>query len=160
MHTRHLHLLCTFSLYLLFLTCHTSGQQPDSNPISKDWLIDPSPYRAELKVHDEKRQLELTNGLIRRSFLLSPNLASFELQHLPTNQSFMRAVRPEARLVINGQSYNVGGLTGQPNHAFLTEAWLSELKNDSNSLQFVGYEVGVPRERFAWKQVRYSAAAN
>lgn len=160
MHTRHLHLLCTFSFCLLLLTSHTSGQQPDSNPISKDWLIDPSPYRAELKVHDEKRQLELTNGLIRRSFLLSPNLASFELQHLPTNQSFMRAVRPEARLVINGQSYNVGGLTGQPNHAFLTEAWLSELKNDSNSLQFVGYEVGVPRERFAWKQVRYSAAAN
>lgn len=126
----------------------------------RDWLIDASSYAAEVKHDDQQDRIELTNGLLRRSFLLKPNLASFELHHIPSQQSFMRAVRPEARLVINGKSYNVGGLLGQPNHAFLTDAWLTELKNDPTSLQFVGYDVGKPQARFDWKRVRYSAPAN
>jgi hypothetical protein len=152
--------LVVLSCVLTLIGTIAIGQPPSSTHVHKDWLIDPSPYVAELKVHADKHQLELNNGLIRRSFLLQPNLASIELQHVHTQQAFMRAVQPEARVVLNGQSYNVGGLTGQPNHAFLTESWLAELKNDPTSLQFVGYHIDEPKKRFAWKRVRYSASSH
>lgn len=147
-------------LITLFFISEAAGQLPVGPTGGRDWLIDASSYRAEVKLDDQQHRIELTNGLLRRSFLLKPNLVSFELQHLPSQQSFMRAVRPEARLVINGKSYHVGGLLGQPNHAFLTDTWLSELKNDPTSMQFVGYEVGKPQARIDWKRVRYSAPAN
>lgn len=152
---------CLVSLGFVFLGNQMAvGQSLQSTNGAKDWLIDPTNYRAELKISDAEHQLELTNGLVRRSFLLQPNLASIELIQLQTNQSFLRAVRPEARIVLNGRSYNVGGLTGQPNHAFLTDAWLADLKNDPNSLQFVGYQVDEPQERFPWKQVRHTTGAS
>jgi len=71
----------------------------------------------------------------------------------------LRAIQPEGRLVLNGQSYNIGGLIGQPNHAFLTVPWLADLKNDPSSLQFEGYSIGEPQERLAWKRVRYSSSS-
>ena len=135
-------------------------QTPHFSTASPDWLINPTPYQAEWKEHTDKHQLELTNGLIKRVFLLQPNLATIELQNVTTQQSLLRAVRPEARIVLNGQAFNVGGLIGQPNHAFLTDAWLADLQNDPASLQFVGYQIDEVKELFPSKKVRYSSSAH
>ena len=35
---------------------------------NKDWLIDGSPYKTEVNLSSDKKQIELTNGLLRRSF--------------------------------------------------------------------------------------------
>ena len=106
---------------------------------------------------EDGQRLELTNGLVRRSFVLAPNLATIALDNLTTQQSILRAVGPEARLVIDGIAYDVGGLKGQPNHAFLTDAWLDDLQNDPQALQYVGYSIEKPQERIRWKKVRYHA---
>lgn len=87
---------------------------------NKDWLIDGSPYKTEVNLSSDKKQIELTNGLLRRSFSLTPNGATIALDNLMTGQNELRAVRPEAVLVINGKEYPVGGLEGQPVHNFLT----------------------------------------
>ena len=86
---------------------------------NKDWLIDGSPYKTEVNLSSDKKQIELTNGLLRRSFSLTPNGATIALDNLMTGQNELRAVRPEAVLVINGKEYPVGGLEGQPVHNFL-----------------------------------------
>ena len=70
---------------------------------NKDWLIDGSPYKTEVNLSSDKKQIELTNGLLRRSFSLTPNGATIALDNLMTGQNELRAVRPEAVLVINGK---------------------------------------------------------
>ena len=94
---------------------------------NKDWLIDGSPYKTEVNLSSDKKQIELTNGLLRRSFSLTPNGATIALDNLMTGQNELRAVRPEAVLVINGKEYPVGGLEGQPVHNFLTKDFLSKI---------------------------------
>ena len=95
---------------------------------NKDWLIDGSPYKTEVNLSSDKKQIELTNGLLRRSFSLTPNGATIALDNLMTGQNELRAVRPEAVLVINGKEYPVGGLEGQPVHNFLTKDFLSGMQ--------------------------------
>ena len=49
---------------------------------NKDWLIDGSPYKTEVNLSSDKKQIELTNGLLRRSFSLTPNGATIALDNL------------------------------------------------------------------------------
>lgn len=64
---------------------------------NKDWLIDGSSYKTEVNLSSDKKQIELTNGLLRRSFSLTPNGATIALDNLMTGQNELRAVRPGSR---------------------------------------------------------------
>ena len=118
---------------------------------NKDWLIDGSPYKTEVNLSSDKKQIELTNGLLRRSFSLTPNGATIALDNLMTGQNELRAVRPEAVLVINGKEYPVGGLEGQPVHNFLTKDFLSGMQLCDSAFVLAGYTVSETKERFPWK---------
>ena len=122
-----------------------------------DWLIDPSPYRAGVFRGHHADEIILSNGLVRRTFRIAPNLATVAIDNLVTGESVLRSVRPEAQFVIDGVSFEVGGLTGQPNHAFLREQWLDDMDSDPEAFQFSRFEIGVPEQRFAWKKVRHHA---
>ncbi len=120
----------------------------------KDWLIDGASYKAEVKVDSARKQLVLTNGLLRRTFRIAPNCATIGFENLVTGESIIRGVKPEARVVIDGVRFDVGGLTGQRNYAFLKEEWIDALKSDPRSFQYRGYEIGKPQKRLDWKRVR------
>lgn len=60
---------------------------------NKDWLIDGSPYKTEVNLSSDKKQIELTNGLLRRSFSLTPNGATIALDNLMTGQNELRCDR-------------------------------------------------------------------
>ena len=117
---------------------------------AQDWLIDGSSYKSTAQTHDGKR-LELTNGLLRRTFLLAPNAATIALDNLMTGQNELRAVRPEALLVINGKEYPVGGLTGQPVNNFLTEEFINNMQACDSAFMLVDYQISESKERFPWK---------
>ena len=119
-----------------------------------DYLIDPAFAKAAAYRDAEGKELILDNGLIRRAWRLEPNAACVAFDNLMTGQSILRSVRPEARLTIDGIDFNVGGLVGQPNHAYLLPEWLDRMKADSLAMQFVGFEVAKPRERIKWGRVR------
>ena len=123
------------------------------------WLLGSTPHEATARIEErqEGTRLHLENGLVRRSFVLAPNAACYAFDNLMTGASMIRAVRPEATLVVNGNPIDVGGLTGQPNHAFLTEAWLGQMTNDPSSMAFTGYEIGEPVERLAWPRDHHHA---
>jgi hypothetical protein len=123
-----------------------------------DWLIDPAPFKARVGVKDDGHELELGNGLIRRVIRLQPNAATVALDNLVTGESLLRGVKPEAIVEIDGRRFEIGGLKGQPNYAFLRPEWVGQLKADPGAFRFTGYEIGRPKERLAWKHVRHQAA--
>lgn len=119
-----------------------------------DWLIDAAPFRAGVYRTAHPHEIALDNGLVRRTFRLAPNGATVGLDNLMTGEAVLRGVKPEAIVVLDGQRYEVGGLVGQPNYAYLTADWLEQLTADPAALQLAGWEVGQPQERLAWKRTR------
>jgi len=117
---------------------------------ARDWLIDPAPFRAEVVVEDQS--LLLHNGLSARRIRLSPNAATISFRREDTGEEFVRSVRPEAEIVLNGVRYAVGGLVGQPVHNYILPQWLDEMTADPTALQFVDYKIGPTQERFPWKK--------
>lgn len=128
---------------------------PDNYQLATDWLVDGSGFVTRVK-RDEKR-LVMENGLVRREFVLQPACATASYVNLANGQSIIRAVRPEARLSIDGREWTVGGLQGQPNHAYLSEEWLAAMKPDPASLRLVAVEEGKIEARLEWKRVRHHA---
>jgi len=124
----------------------------------KDWLLDGEPFRAGVYRTAHADEIALDNGLVRRTFRLAPNGATVGLDNLTADQAVLRGVKPEASVTLDGVRYEVGGLKGQPNYAYLPAEWLDKLEADPAAFQFVGFEVGKPRERFAWKRVRHHAS--
>lgn len=119
--------------------------------IRPGWLIDGSSYKSTAQTTHDGKRLELTNGLLRRTFLLAPNAATIALDNLMTGQNELRAVRPEALLVINGKEYPVGGLTGQPVNNFLTEEFINNMQACDSAFMLVDYQISESKERFPWK---------
>jgi hypothetical protein len=124
---------------------------------SPDWLVTPPAADADVSVSEDGRELVMQNGLISRTWRLQPNAACVAFDNLVTGQSMLRSVRPEARVTLDGVPYAVGGLIGQPNHAYLTPDWLEAMTSDPKSMQLVGFEVGEPKQRLAWKRTRHHA---
>lgn len=137
------------ALSFVFMRC-TKPENHSSQ--GKDWLINGENYVSEVVESDDKRELILSNGLIERKFRIMPNFATIAIKNLVTGQNYLRSVRPEAQIVVDGQKFNLGGLTGQPIHNYLIPDWIDSLTNDPGAFQFVKYEVQDIQPRFDWKK--------
>ncbi len=151
---------------LLLLTLRASAAWPAelptapplvAGPLGQDWLLGTDLPPAALYRGTDIDTLVLDNGLVRRSFKLSPNAATIGLENRMTGEGLLRAVEPEALLTLDGRAYPVGGLTGQPDRAYLAPEWITALTNRPNAFQFVGATAGKPVAPFPWKKVRHSA---
>ncbi len=126
-----------------------------------DWLLDNSSMIAAFGQPDPGQPIfELQNGLTKRTFLIKSSVAAtIGLENMADDQPILRAVKPEAQITVNGIKYDIGGLAGQPNHAYLRDEWLEAMKPSPGAMQFVGLKVGKTEARFGWKQVRHHAPA-
>ncbi|MFB9326453.1 hypothetical protein ACFFSY_11065 [Paenibacillus aurantiacus] len=124
-----------------------------------DWLLDPSSFVARFEHGKHSDEIMLTNGLISRTWRLAPNAATVAFDNLMTGETIIRGVKPEAWMRLDGQDVAIGGLTGQPDYAYLREEWVDDLKADSSAFAFAGYTVGQTKERFPWKRTDHSGAA-
>jgi hypothetical protein len=122
---------------------------------SHDWLIDSSGFTARVFRTSRQHEIVLDNGLLRRVFRIAPNGATVAFDNLMTGEAMLRGVKPEAVVTLDGTRRDVGGLTGQPNYAYLLPEWLDEMEADTNAMHFVGFHVGKPTERLKWKRVRH-----
>ena len=151
-------LLCTFcNLAFSQVLSNSQGQQlelyAESNePIKTDWLIDKAPFKAKIYRSDDNKSIILSNGIISRTTTLSPNAATTSLKVLDNNIEFIRAIKPEAVITIDGFSIDVGGLQGQPNLAFLYPDWIENLSAKPLSFSFTDFKVGTPEKRFDWQK--------
>ena len=119
--------------------------------IKTDWLISNAGRQSAIYKTPEG-YLVLSNGLITRTFTMSPNCATIGLDNLVTNEALVRAVSPEAVLWINGHEIKAGGLTGQPIGNYLLPEWIPEMKADPYSLKLVSYTTSPIKARFEWNR--------
>ena len=122
-----------------------------------DWLVTPVDRKTGVYRTGNNGEITLTNGLISRTWRVAPNGATVALDNLMTGASMLRGVKPEVRVQIDGQSYDVGGLDGQPDYAYLQPDWLDKMTANPKAFQCTGFEVGATAERFPWKRVRHAA---
>ena len=125
--------------------------------VESDWLIDARMPVSGVFRNGNKNEIMLSNGLISRTFRLTPNAATVSLKVLRNQQELVRAIKPEAVITINGFTINVGGLEGQPNLAFLYPDWIESLKANPLSFSLTDFKVGQAEKRLEWKRVRHHA---
>lgn len=146
-------------IYLVFSIVPLVAQQvlpvEPSFESGGDWLLSQSEYKAGLYQGESSDIIVLSNGLVRRAFLIRENIACIALDNVPSGTSMLRGVKPEAEISIDGRNYDVGGMSGQPNYAYLNPDWLDSLHNDEMALQFVNYEIGEIQQSFHWARVRH-----
>ncbi len=140
-----------YKSYYLLLICLLLRAPTVSS--QDDWLIDNSTYVS--RVVKKEKEITLSNGLISRTIKLSPNATTIAFDNLMTGESIIRGVKPEALLTINGKSYEVGGLQGQPNYAFLDPDWIDDLVASDSAFQLESVDVGETQMPFDWKRTRH-----
>ncbi len=116
-----------------------------------DWLIKQPSQKATIQLSVDKKDIELSNGLVRRAFRLTPNVACIDFSNLINGQQLLRAVKPEVILRINGKDYNVGGLYGQKENAYLLPKWIDDFTSNKNDFQFVNYTISDLQPYLNWK---------
>lgn len=120
----------------------------------RDWLVIRIEDPVEVEHKLEKNEVVLDNTLVRRVFRTSPNFATVDYENEMTGATVIRGVKPEAIVTIDGQRFEVGGLKGQPDYAYLDPAWLGNLRSNPEAFQFTDFEVGKPKARYPWKPKR------
>ena len=117
-----------------------------------DWLLNPKPFAARIRTTTDGRDLELSNGLVRRVIQLRPGAATISFDNLMTSASLLRSTRPEAVLELDGQRIEVGGLTGQPIHNYLDPQWVERMRPEPRAFHLAGFHIGRTEPRFAWRK--------
>ncbi len=121
----------------------------------EDWLVRPDSFKALVRA-DGPDTVHLENGLVRRTFLLRPGLATVDYQNLASGEAILRALSSEAILRFDGTDYPVGGLAGSDAEAYIIPGRLGALGPAPGAFRFRSYETGPIKERFPWKRKRPS----
>jgi hypothetical protein len=116
-----------------------------------DWLVKPARHKAGIYSSADKKDIILYNDLVKRTFRLSPNVVCTDYKNMITGQQLLRAVMPEAIITIDGKEYNVGGLYGQKEKAYLLPEWLNGFTANENDFQFVSYEISELKPFVNWR---------
>lgn len=129
-----------------------------ARPVKQDWLVDSTGTTARVGSDPDTGGICLDNGLVRRTFVVSPNVATVGFDNRMTGTSLLRAVEPEVVVTIDGRTYPVGGLRGQRDRAYLLPEWIGALTNAPGSFVAAGHRTGATSKPFDWKRKRHAAA--
>jgi hypothetical protein len=80
-----------------------------------------------------------------------PDLACTEYKNLTNGQQLLRSVKPEARVVLNGVAYQVGGLYGQKEQAYLLPQWIDQLKVSDSAFHYTDHKISKITPYLTWK---------
>ncbi|MFM2233139.1 MAG: hypothetical protein RJB31_1840 [Bacteroidota bacterium] len=154
------YLVFFISSLLGFQFAHTQTLKWDNRfdqTVPEDWLVKPINSKANVYQREKEGDLVLYNGLVRRSFKVSPNFACYDFQNMATGQQLLRAIRPEAKLIIDGKEYNVGGVVGQQEKAYLQQEWMKGFKAGTEDFIFDGYAVTDIKPFINWKRTTWAS---
>ena len=134
----------------------------------QDWLVNApntkSTFQVVKSAHGDSAVMELGNGLVSRKFYLGENLVCYSLKQNPENLEFLRSIKPEATLTIDGQKFLVGGLkfpsmaNGQKGRGgsnfvanYFLEKWLPKLVPHANSFRLTKITTNKPQAWLKWE---------
>ena len=123
--------------------------------VKKDWLVKKINTKSKVLRSDSSKDIILSNGLIYRKFRIYPNVSTTSYKNLHSNEELIRATQPEAVVSINGKTFDVGGIKGQPNHAYLTNEWIEKSTSNTNSFILNNISVSKIKAPFSWKKKRH-----
>jgi hypothetical protein len=143
--------LCLFYYSSLLQAQKTSTRiiSSDEKPAFTDWLIHPILQKAV--IYTDGKNIVLNNGLVKRVFRIEPNVACIDYSNLTTGQQLLRAVKPEAKIVIDGREYNIGGLKGQKENAYLLPEWVDKMELDKEDFIVVSHNISNINPFINWK---------
>jgi hypothetical protein len=151
--------------FLFMYVVHTTRAQ---SPTPPDWLLGSTPHKAQIYTDAARKEVVLTNGLVSRSFRVAVNVsgaggaagaagagdaantACVDYVNEVTGEQLLRAVGPEARVVLNGRTFNVGGLYGQREKAYLQASRIDSLTAHPDDFQCTGWSQGPLKPFLHW----------
>ncbi len=141
-----------FTSFLVGLSICSFSQssQPGKGQNEKtDWLV--SPFTQKAKITKEGQQIILNNGLVRRVFVIQPNVACIDYTNLSNGQQLLRSIEPEAKVIFDQVTYKVGGLSGQKEKAYLKPETIKDLQKNDSDFVFSKYTIGTIQPFINWK---------
>ena len=127
-------------------------KETNNTLVQLDWLINTPKEKAAVYLSVDKKNIILYNGLIRRTFRISPNIVCYDFRNMITGQELIRAIEPEAIVTIDGRPYSVGGLHGQKEKAFFKPDWLDAFTKKENDLFCTNVQVENIKSLLNWKK--------
>jgi hypothetical protein len=148
-------------IFILWCLSLTAQQLPvwdktADTVIPVDWLIRPVQTKAGIYTSADGRDIILSNGLLKRTFRNTPDLACISFKNLTNKHELIRSVQPEARVVIDGRNYAVGGLTGQKEKAYLLTEWVDKMTKSDSAFRFKKYAVKEIESDIQWKTTMWT----
>ncbi len=145
----------TALLIIIFSAIQLYAQQAYSSSLEEqqtaDWLIQPVKQKAAVYYTADKKGIILYNGLTKRVFTLTPGFACVDYKNMSNGQQLLRSIKPEAKIIIDGKAYNVGGLCGQPENAYLLSQWINNLTADNADFIYKNFTVSDIQPFLNWK---------
>jgi len=143
-------------IVLIVLVSTLRAQQPYDAMLtqqqSTDWLITPTKQKADVYYTADKKGIIIYNGLSKRTFTLTPGFACVDYKNMSNGQQLLRSIKPEAKITINGKIYNVGGLAGQTENAYLLPEWIANFKANNNDFVYEKYTIDNITPFINWKR--------
>jgi len=122
-----------------------------------DWLLDPTPYVAEVRADERGRQLVLDNGLLRLELRLGDALALVSLRHGDSGHELLRAPAALGEFVLDGKTVAVGGAPSPADRAFVLREQIDALRTGDTAFGYAAHTVAPLAERFPWRRSRTAA---
>jgi len=142
----------TIVYFIILLSTHTQAQSTkvaiSQSPIA-DWLV--SPISQKAKIFTVGQNIVMNNGLVKRVFIISPNVACFDYTNLSNGQQLIRSIEPEAKVVLDQVTYKVGGLSGQREKAYLKLASIKGLQKNDSDFVYSRYTISTIEPFIHWK---------
>lgn len=134
---------------LLFFYSTTFCFAQNNDPSQNDWLVNPIQQKANIIVNHQ--QIILDNGLLKRTFVVSPNVACVSYTNSTNGQQLLRSIEPEAKLILDNKTYLVGGLKGQSEKAYLKNEDTNKLTPYDSSFQYTKHTIRDIKPFINWK---------
>ena len=121
-----------------------------------DWLLTPERSVAGIYRTPDARGIVVANGMVWRTFRITPNLATTDYVNRMTGERMLRAVSAEGSVSINGTRYPLGGLQGQQERGYLLDDWIASLTPTEGSFRVEDFETRDMAPLLPWKRTRWA----
>lgn len=131
-------------------------QEVNSTKTDFDWLLTPEKSKAGIYASADGKSIIVANGMVARTFRIFPNLATTDYVNRMTGESLLRAVSSEGCVEIDGRKHPIGGLAGQPERAYIKEAWIDSMTTLPGSFLLEDLEIKSIDENIRWARSRWA----
>ncbi|WP_370539305.1 alpha-galactosidase [Algoriphagus sp. AK58] len=146
---KNLHQIAEKLSWIIFFSAliplHSFGQNQND-----DWLVDGKSRPAEI-IQLNPKEIQLRNGLVQRTFSLSPSLACYDFTNLMTGEQLLRTVMPEVRITLDGKTYEAGTRLNFKEKGYFRKEWLNLVETPTDNFQFEEYTLSEIEPHFPSK---------